>query len=643
MNAAVPAATTEIIPAGRRRVLARRRVANPPARSLQGAPSIPVNSRNLITATLLFLSALSADGQKGREKAAPAPPPVVPRQVAVQRGETVEIPLGIHGVRGEQLQFLIRTPPKSGRLSAVTLRGANSAVVKYTAPSGGTAGEDRFTYAVSGSEGVSAPGLVTVSIVQPPVLPGKLLAPAELDFPKVVTGERSTVEMELGNTGGGVLQGEVRVPSPWSIEGSGVFRIDPGAKVVMKVVFQSDKPGTFRDDAVLSGPARTIVALRASVEERLVVTPPKLELVAKAGSQTRMGVLRIANRSREQVKIQIAAGPRLMTDRVVAIAPRADAEIPVFAEAGDVSEITEGLTLSSGEWRASVPVRASAVEALLRFAAGGELFQKLTPGEATDAVAKLENLGGKAVSVRLEVDPPFQLRTQTAVVPPGGSVDVPVRLPSVEPGLRKAKLRARAEGQVASVEISADVPAGPMRLAPDLVAVPPVTEIPAKQPDPDAQEASPAMPAMPAMPATLKEHPNGLGDFARATGPTSALIDWPVSLGGAVSPRIEQRVLSLSPNDELIINWTRVDDVTFRQEGDRMRAELTGLEPAYLHTMRVAADRGDTSEVVFTVHFWTPPKKPLFEINWRLTALIAAAGTFIFLLWRRRKSMSGGW
>ncbi|MEQ1851487.1 MAG: hypothetical protein ABMA01_07835 [Chthoniobacteraceae bacterium] len=596
-----------------------------------------MNFRNLITATLLFLSALSADGQKDREKVAPAPPPVISQRVALQRGETVEIPLGIHGVRGEQLQFLIRTPPKSGRLSAITLRGANAAVVKYTAPSKGSVTEDRFAYAVSGSEGVSAPGLVTISIVEPAMLPGKLVAPAELDFPKVVTGERSTVEMELGNTGGGVLEGEVRVPSPWSIEGSGAFRIDPGAKAVMKVVFQSEKPGTFRDDAVLSGPARTIIALRASAEERLVVTPQKLELVAKSGSQTRMGVLRIANRSREPVKIQIAAGSRLMPDRVVTIAARADAEVPVFAEAGDVSEITDAITLSSGTWSVSIPVHASAVEALLRFAAGGRLFEKVTPGEATDSVAKLENLGGKAVSVRLEVDPPFQLRTQTAVVPPNGSVDIPVRLPSVEPGLRKAKLSARAEGQVASVEISADVPAGPVRLAPDIVAAPPVPEVSAKQPDPDAQEAPPAMPA------TLKEHPNGLGDFARATGPTSAFIDWPVSLGGSVSPLVEQRLLSLSPEDELVIKWARVHGVTFRQQGDRMRAELTGLEPASLHTMRVVTDRGETSEVVFTVHFWTPPKKPLFEINWRLAALIAAAGTFLYLLWRRRKSTSGGW
>ena len=96
---------------------------------------------------------------------------------------------------------------------------------------------------MSGSEGVSAPGAVTIAIGAPAVLPGKLAAPAELDFPTVVTGERSTVEMELANEGRGVLEVDAMAPPPWSIEGGGSYKIDPGAKLTLKVAFQTDKAG----------------------------------------------------------------------------------------------------------------------------------------------------------------------------------------------------------------------------------------------------------------------------------------------------------------------------------------------------------------------------------------------------------------
>src|SRR5688572_12686182 len=91
----------------------------------------------------------------------PAPPPVVSREVTVLEGDPVTIPLGIHGRRSEQLQFLVRTRPKSGKLSVITATGVNSAAIVYTPSADSSEIEDRFTYAVRSKEGVSAPGVVT--------------------------------------------------------------------------------------------------------------------------------------------------------------------------------------------------------------------------------------------------------------------------------------------------------------------------------------------------------------------------------------------------------------------------------------------------------------------------------------------------
>ena len=119
----------------------------------------------------------SAVAEKPRDGGGQAPPPVVSQKVSIRRGESVTIPLGIHGVRGGTLEFLIRTPPRLGRLSAVNPKGLSSASVIYTAPTKGAATEDRFAYAVRSNEGVSAPGIVSIEIAEPVVLPARLVAP----------------------------------------------------------------------------------------------------------------------------------------------------------------------------------------------------------------------------------------------------------------------------------------------------------------------------------------------------------------------------------------------------------------------------------------------------------------------------------
>jgi hypothetical protein len=259
----------------------------------------------------------------------------------------------------------------------------------------------------------------------------------------------------------------------------------------------------------------------------------------------------------------------------------------------------------------------------------------VTPGDATDGVAQLENLGGQDASVHLEVGPPFQLRSQTAIVPANGTVNIPVRLPAVEAGLHRATLTARADGQMARTDISAEVPQGPTAPVPETRVAPPPREVPATEPAQVAPEEKTFYPA------TLKEFPNGFGNFAKEIQPTSAVIDWPITLGGIAGPRIEERTLSLAPDGGLEIDWARFDSVRFFQTGDRMRAELTDLQPASLHTMRVVTDRGGMPEVIFTAQFRTPAEKPSFEVNWRAIALVAAVAAFVFLLWKRRKAGSG--
>ena len=596
-----------------------------------------MNPQTLIAAAVAVALTFSAAGEKPRDGGGQAPPPVVPQSVSLKRGEAAAIPLGIHGIRGGALEFLIRTPPRFGRLSAIKPLGLNSASVIYTAPAKGGAAADQFTYAVRSEEGVSAPGLVSIVIIEPVVLPAKLVAPPELVFSTVFPGQRSSVEMELANRGGGVIEGELNVPAPWSVEGIRLYKIAAGQSAAFNVVFKSEKPGSFSGDVIFPGPPRTVVTLRAVAEERLIATPSRLELVAQPASLTRKGVIHLANRSGEDAKVMLAAGPRLLTDRAVTVPARGEAGVPIFADAGEISAFDEEVKLSAGEWSASVAVHAAAVGPVLQFVKGDGLFAAPVAGRAEEGIATLENLGGQAATVRLEIEPPFQLRSQSATVPAKGRVEIPVRLPQIEAGVHSATLNATAEGQTTKLEIRAEVAEAPK-------AAPAANRVAESQPvstagddivkDGDSAQGE----GTSLLPNGLPEFPNELGTHVRDIKPASAVIDWTPDLGKAEELRFEERVLYVSSEDELQAKWVRCATNPLPPDDGRPRAEVMGLQPSALHVIRAASGEGEAATVHFTVQFHTPAKKPIVEIKPKPLALIGAIALLGFLLWRRWKA-----
>lgn len=599
-----------------------------------------MNLHPFIAAAVAVALALPAAGQKPRDAARLAPPPVVPQSITIRRGEAVAIPLGIHGIRGGALEFLIRTPPRFGRLSAIKPTGLNSASVIYTAPAKAGATEDRFAYAVRSEEGVSAPGLVSIAIIEPVVIPARLVAPAELVFLPVFPGGRSVVEMELANRGGGVAEGELSVPEPWSVDGIKLYRLPAGKSVTFNVVFKSEKPGTFNGEMILPGPPRTVVALRAVAEERIVATPPRLELAAQSGSLTRMGVFRLSNRSEEDAKVLLAVGPRLLTDRAVTVPARGEVGVPVFADAAEMSAFDEEVKLTAGEWSATVAVHAAGVGAVLQFVKREGIFGAPVAGQEEEGIATLENLGGQPASVRLTIAPPFELRSQTVTVPAKGRVEIPVRLAQAGAGVHVATLNATADGQTARIEIRAEVAEAP-RSAP--IAGRPAESASARLADEDTSKDGESTQAEGVwfLPNGLPEIPNALGTHVAGIQPASAVIDWAPDLGTAQELHFEERVLSIAANDELQATWVRCTAAPLPPDGDRLRAEVSGLLPAQLHFIRAVSGNGEAATTRFTVQFATPAKKPFVEIQMRSLALIAGIALLGVLLWRRWKARKG--
>lgn len=596
------------------------------------------NSRRVsfrISIFVILAAALgaSAMAQSRRDASGMAPPPVVTGTVQVKRGEKVVVPLGIHGTRGGKLDFIIRTPPARGRLSAVKSTGLSSATVTYTAPSRGSYAEDRFAYAVRSSEGVSAPGVVTIRFVDPPVLPPSLRVPGELEFPAVFPGQSSLLEMELVNEGGGVIEGDVVVPEPWAVEGIKFFRLRGGQRTTIRLAFQSDKPGVSTGEAIITGMDRRIVPLRATVEERLAATPPQLKLTAKPGSQTRTGSIRLSNRSNEVASVTVAASARLITDRVVTVPARGTVALPVFADAEQSGAFDEVVKLTSDGWAATVAVHAVPVGAILKFAGDKVSIVGTAGGISASGSATLENSGGESVTVRLDIEPPFELETTVVMVPGRGRLEIPIRAPHAGPGSYRATLKTAGEGVPAVVEITAE-------LAPQTTAVIPATVRPTQEAAkleerPDASAAQDT--SLPWMPATAQEIPNALGKFARQIGTDFVILDWPSSLGVAADVRLVERVLSLSTDGELQVEWAPVRNVRVAAGSDRVTAEIRDLKPASLYTIRAVSESGADPATLFTTEFWTLPKKPLFNFGWRTPALVMALAALALSIWRSRR------
>ncbi len=606
----------------------------------------PVLIQRIFASILAVVLLSSADAQSRREgRSVGVPPPVVSQAFTMQRGEKAAIPLGIHGTRGELLEFLIRTPPTSGRISPVKSTGMNSAAVTYTASARGNAAEDRFTYAVRGSEGVSAAGVVTIRFVTPLVAGPKMRAPTELEFPSVFAGQRSTAELEIVNEGGGTLEGEVSVPEPWSIVGLKIFKIAAGRNATFSLAVTPAKSGTQTGEAIITGTARKVIPLKVTAEERLEASPSLLKLTTQPGTQTRMDVLKITNRTDEDATVNLEASARLLTDRAVNVPARGTASMPVFADAAQSAAFDDTVKLTSKEWSASVNVHAVAVSAVLKFASEEVSITGTADERSPSGTAILENSGGEPVTVRLDVDRPFEIEPRVVTAPARGRVEIPILVRGSGAGTFRSSLKAIGDGGSAVSLVKAEIveasekrePSRPLSSAP---AAPAASENTTRRSN-DAPNDPPTKEGEP-LPVTqeVREIPNAFGKFARGTGTTTAHLEWPATLGPVENLRIEERVLSLDDVGDLQIGWAPLPGVTIIPTADRVTAELRGLTPGTLYTIRVQSGKDADATTLFASDFWTEAKKPFFTESSRTPLLGAALCVLLFAIWRSRRAQA---
>lgn len=582
-------------------------------------------------------------------KTSSVPPPVVDREMSVQRGEQLVVPLGIHGGRGEQLEFLIRTKPAKGRLSRVKTTGLTTAAVLYTPPTDESVTSEQFTYAVRSRDGVSVPGTVKIEITEPPVLPPQISVEQEtLDFGSVVLGAGESRGLNVKNSGGGVAEGTVVVPAPWRVDGSAEYRLEAGETVSFKIHFHPEKADTYRGVLSFSGDNKAEVHLVAEAYAPFTVTPASLELVAQPGKQTRGGSLQITNRTDEVLVLKIDAGPNLLADSSLTVQPRSSANMAVFADPAKGSQMDEKISLVSASWTTSVKVRAFSVGTLVRFTHRALEFETVEVGKAAIVEAQIENPGSEKAYVRFKNESPFEVTPAKLELPPGGSGSVSIKFLPARPGDFSQTLEADNNGQIASVALKAvaipgkELPAAgnPSRSAPIPISSPANSQSGSKTGSGRQSSAAELH-----LPSTRGELTNFRGIVVRELDQRSAVFEWPADWGATSGLKLQARLLSLDSTGKLEVSWSDHADVVFENREKVMRAKVGGLKPNYPHAFRViATGEKNNDAIICTTQFKTTGPKPWFNISGTtvvLMILISALGALGWWQWKHRRQGSG--
>ena len=547
--------------------------------------------------------------------------------MSLQRGQQVVIPLAVYGPGAEEMEYLIRSAPKAGKLSRVQITSASTATVTYFAPENPTVLEDRFTYAVRTPDGVSAPVPVVITFLEPEGLPPRLVVPGALEVEPIRPGERTSATIQIKNAGGGFAAGEVTAPAPWKLTGSPIFRLDAGDKTEFVITFTSTTLGPHSADITYGPGYKVATTLTTTVLAPVTIAPALLELKAKPGVATRTGQVQISNLSPDPVIIAIKHGGKLLTETSVTVPGKRTHALAVFAEPGEVGPIEERLAFTAGQWSSDIPVVSSALGAIVAIREKSVAFTDVVAGKSSSRNVTLENTGGSVIVLTLNTTEPFRADPASIALKPRSTENIAVLCKAESAGAITGALSITGQDVNLTVPLSADVKAAPpaeIRAAPK-----PAAPAPAQEPATDTP------PSFGAAPQGAEEIPNITGK-ALDVKPTAAAIEWKSAQKADLKAQI--RGIYPSPSGP-IIKWRDVP-AKFSPLGEMMRCELSSLEPATLQTYRIIA--GNTVEC--TVSFMTPEKPPFLPFGWRgatLGIMIAAAA---WMLWRRWKTTGrSGW
>lgn len=592
---------------------------------------------SLFLVCLAFLGAAPAFAEKkskGEPKLPVPPPQPVSQELTVRRGEPLEIRLTIHGRKYENLKYLIRTGPDRGKLTEPKVVTQEASIVIYTPPANLAVKRDHFTYAVQNLDGVSAAVDVNITIADEAA---QLIVPDVMDFAPLLTGGAAFKEMELTNGGGSIAAGEVQVAAPWRIEGPSEYRLPAGGKQKFLVFFEPKAAGVFRAEIRYTSQIDRVTTLRGTGEAAIGVTPAQLILPVESGSTARAGRLELTNNTPAEQALKFSGSARLHLPAPLTLAAGEKQTVTVSSEENVPGALDETLTIDGTGLQVLVPIRAKAVGPVLKIARDLITFPTVKQAQVAMVEFAVENLGGAEGTWKGGVELPFQAQPATFRLAPGERKDIRISINAPEVGTYRGWIRFEGEQQTKEARLEADVI--------EVAAAAPV----APRTSQPVAEATPS----PAVTRLAKETDENIAALiylrdnvkVRNVVSDGATIDWPTALTVAHTCKVEIRNTRLDDQGHLRVDWLQPPISHVKVEGDRFFAEVRGLRPGTLNTVRIVAvaDGGEAGEPIFITQFLTlAPKAAALQItSFRVAIFLLVAFAAAAYAWQRVKAQRG--
>ncbi len=331
------------------------------------------------------------------------PPQGKPLTVEVARGGSVTIPLTGSDRALRDLQFSIGRSPRWGKLGGISLESRGRATVRYTHGDDEDSLSDSFVYTVKAGSGGTGRATITIKIVDaPPVL----AAPRVVDFGEVVLGETPIQSLQVANLGGGMLEGDIKVPEPFVVETDGSFRLRRARSADFAISFAPSTTGDFLHRVSLSPQDPSVVEFRGRAIAPIEITLDAPVLAVQPDDTRRLS-MRVANRAATNnlVRIVLPPGSPVEAPGEVNIPPgesvpvefsipaQTKGEVPAFPVVFSTPNNTNTRTFSAPP----VPPRLEIVAA--------PDFGEVKPGFNYDAELSVRNDGGAAGHLRLRPGP----------------------------------------------------------------------------------------------------------------------------------------------------------------------------------------------------------------------------------------------
>ena len=579
----------------------------------------------------------SAQPPKPKTPVMVAPPQPLRISLKARREEHVEIPLGIYGTRSQTLEFKIRTQPSAGKLSELKQIGQESAVVTYTPPSDLSISKDQFSYSVRSREGVSAPSLVQILMVdEAPVLDG----PALLEFGRLMAGEKTVQTFEISNGGGGLAEGTIEATPPWQLVSPPDYRLRAGAKQSVVVSITPPQGGRIAGElrCVAKEPKTgRVIELRAEAISPVSLRTEQLTLENLPESPLRSGVVEIANNTDSPQILSISASPRLTLPQSATLAPQAKSRIHVELAANDFAALEDEIRIQSATETLRVSVKAAAISAILQIDRQEIHFQPVQVTTAAHEKLTLENKGGSLAPVSVTVEAPFSAAVSGAILQPGERKELALIFSSSAEGKFNGVLKITSLSREITIPLSAEAIGSSTSSRKARSAIERRDTPPSRNGSPpaaiDRDDAGPT----PQDSAILAPPRPEILDLT----PTSVVLRW--NHRGTERPsshRIETRQLSLK-NEELQVSWSPLAGSQVEHRGDHVEAKLTGLTPATTHSLRFTPldQTGRELDLPRAIEFITP--KPPEEKRWITLPKTMTALLCLCLIGIARKKWTG--